>query len=166
MFFYYIDKTTTDIYTHIHTLSLHDALPNANLFDEIERRHPYSQWATRAQLMASSALYQAMEYDDAVIALDRFIQLHPGNEDIAYAYYLKALCYYERISDVERDQEMTELAMSALTEVNQRFPNTDYARDAALKLDLTHDQLAGKEMAIGRWYLQQGYYRSEEHTSE
>src|SRR3546814_17527961 len=128
MFFYYIDKTTTDIYTHIHTLSLHDALPNANLFDEVERQHPYSQWATRAQLMAAYALYQAMEYDDAVIALDRFIQLHPGNEDIAYAYYLQAICYYERISDDARDTELTELALRALPEVHQRFPSSEERR--------------------------------------
>ncbi|HET8729179.1 MAG TPA: outer membrane protein assembly factor BamD, partial [Alphaproteobacteria bacterium] len=132
----------------------------ADLFEEVERQHPYSQWATRAQLMAAYSLYEALEYDEAIIALDRFIQLHPGNEDIAYAYYLKALSYYERISDVERDQEMTELAMNALSEVVQRFPGTDYARDAALKLDLTHDQLAGKEMAIGRWYLRQGHYNA------
>ena len=132
----------------------------AELFDEVERQHPYSQWATRAQLMAAYAYYQDLEYDEAVIALDRFISLHPGNEDIAYAYYLKALCYYERISDVERDQRMTLLAREALQEVVQRFPDTDYARDARLKLDLTSDQLAGKEMDIGRWYLRQGYYNA------
>lgn len=132
----------------------------ADLFDEVERQHPYSQWATQAQLMAAYAHYEDLEYDDAIIALDRFIQLHPGNEDIAYAYYLKALCYYERISDVQRDQRMTEQAMGALREVIQRFPATEYARDASLKIDLTLDQLAGKEMSIGRWYLGQGHYNA------
>lgn len=132
----------------------------AALFDEVERQHPYSPWATRAQLMSGFAHYEATDYDDAVIAFDRFIQLHPADEEVGYAYYLKALSYYERISDVERDQGITETAMSALNDVVQRFPGTDYARDSALKLDLTRDQLAGKEMAIGRWYLRQEQYNA------
>ncbi len=132
----------------------------AQFFDEVERQHPYSQWATRAQLMAAFAHYQATEYEDAILALDRFLALHPGNESSAYAYYLRALCYYERITDVERDQLITEQARDALQEVVRRYPNTDYARDAALKLDLTLDQLAGKEMTIGRWYLRQGHYNA------
>ncbi len=126
----------------------------AQFFDEVERQHPYSQWATRAQLMAAFAHYQATDYEDAILAL------HPGNDNSAYAYYLRALCYYERITDVERDQLITEQAREALQEVVRRYPNTDYARDAALKLDLTLDQLAGKEMTIGRWYLRQGYYNA------
>lgn len=132
----------------------------ALLFDEVERQHPYSQWATRAQLMAAFANYQAANYEDAILALDRFLALHPGNDSSAYAYYLRSLCYYERITDVERDQLITEQAREALQEVVRRYPNTDYARDAALKLDLTLDQLAGKEMTIGRWYLRQGYYNA------
>ncbi len=132
----------------------------ALLFDEVERQHPYSQWATRAQLMAAFANYQATRYEDAILALDRFLALHPGNDSSAYAYYLRSLCYYERITDVERDQLITEQAREALQEVVRRYPNTDYARDAALKLDLTLDQLAGKEMTIGRWYLRQGYYNA------
>lgn len=132
----------------------------ARFFDEVERQHPYSQWATRAQLMAAYAHYQATEYEDAILALDRFLALHPGNESSGYAYYLRALCYYERITDVERDQLITEQARDALREVVRRYPNTDYARDAALKLDLTLDQLAGKEMTIGRWYLRQGHYNA------
>jgi len=129
----------------------------ARLFDEVERQHPYSQWATRAQLMAAFAYYQALQYDDAVIALDRFIQLHPGSEDIAYAYYMKGLCYYEQITDVGRDQRVTQQALDALGEVTRRFPESPYSRDAALKIDLTNDHLAGKEMEIGRYYLRQGY---------
>ena len=132
----------------------------AELFNEVERQHPYSEWATRAQLMAAYSHYEALEYDEAVVALDRFIELHPGNENIAYAYYLRALSYYERISDVERDQRMTLLAQSALQEVLNRFPDSVYARDSQLKLDLTYDQLAGKEMTIGRWYLSQGHYNA------
>lgn len=130
----------------------------AKLFDDVEREHPYSVWATKAQLMAGYAHYQASEYDEAIIAIDRFIQLHPGNRDIAYAHYLKALSYYEQISDVVRDQGTTENARTALNEVIRRFPNSRYARDAMLKLDLTQDHLAGKEMEVGRYYLTRAHY--------
>lgn len=122
-------------------------------FEEVERQHPYSQWATQAQLMAAYAAYQSQKYDEAVIALDRFIELHPGDKDIDYAYYLKAMCYYEQISDVARDQAMTTRAVEALDTLISRFPESRYARDAALKRDLTTDHLAGKEMEIGRYYL-------------
>lgn len=124
----------------------------ATEFDEVERQYPYSKWATKAQLMSGYAYYMNGKYDEAIIALDRFIELHPGNRDAPYAYYLKALSYYEQISDVGRDQKMTLLALGAMREVTRRFPNTAYARDARLKLDLTRDHLAGKEMSIGRYY--------------
>jgi len=127
-------------------------------FDEVDRQHPYSVWATKAQLMSAYALYQSSKYDESVVALDRFIQLHPGNRDTAYAYYLKALCYYIQITDVGRDQKMTEQALKALDEVVRRFPESKYARDARLKIDLTRDHLAGKEMDIGRYYERQGQY--------
>ncbi|MGB1027478.1 MAG: outer membrane protein assembly factor BamD, partial [Rhodospirillaceae bacterium] len=130
----------------------------ADAFDEVERQHPYSVWATKAQLMAAYSLYEDNEYDDAVIALNRYIELHPGNQDIAYAYYLRALCFYEQIADVGRDQEMTREAMDYLREVTTRFPRSDYARDASLKMDLAQDHLAGKEMSVGRFYLNQGHY--------
>jgi outer membrane protein assembly factor BamD len=130
----------------------------AQLFDEVERQHPYSEWATRAQLMAAYSHYEDLKYDDAILALDRFIQLHPGNPDVAYAYYLRALCYYEQMTDVRRDQRMTRLAMESLGEVVRRFPETEYARDAKLKIDLTNDHLAGKEMEVGRFYLNQRQY--------
>jgi len=108
--------------------------------------------------MAAYSYYQQNRYDDAIVALDRFIQLHPTNRDVAYAYYLKGLSYYEQISDVARDQEMTEKALSTLDELIKRFPTSKYARDAKLKLDLTYDHLAGKEMEIGRYYHNQGHY--------
>ncbi|MBX6324302.1 MAG: outer membrane protein assembly factor BamD [Rhodospirillaceae bacterium] len=130
----------------------------ADAFDQVEQQHPYSEWATRAQLMAAYADYLRNAYDDAVIALDRFIELHPGNKDVAYAYYLKGLCYYEQITDVGRDQRNTELALQTFTELINRFPDTDYARDARLKVDLTRDHLAGKEMEIGRFYQRRGQY--------
>jgi outer membrane protein assembly factor BamD len=130
----------------------------SRLFDEVERQHPYSSWATQAQLMSAFAHYVNNEYDDAIIGLGRFVELHPGHRNAPYAYYLKALCYYEQITDVGRDQANTESALESLAEVVARFPNTDYARDASLKLDLTRDHLAGKEMEIGRYYQNRGEY--------
>jgi outer membrane protein assembly factor BamD len=130
----------------------------AKAFEETERQHPYSIWATKAQLMAAYALYQAGSYDESILALDRFIQLHPGHPDVAYAYYMKALDYYVQITDVGRDQRITEDALKTLQEVVRRFPESRYARDARLKMDLTRDHLAGKEMEIGRYYENQREY--------
>lgn len=130
----------------------------AHLYDEVERQHPYSQYASKAQLMAAYAYYQNYQYDDANNALDRFIEIHPGHPNIAYAYYMKGLCYYEQITDVGRDQTYTEKAMDALKEVIRRFPDTKYARDAQLKIGLAKDHLAGKEMEIGRYYQKQKIY--------
>lgn len=131
-------------------------IPCAQAFDEVERQHPYSVWARRAILMSSFCYYQANKYTESIQASDRFITLHPGNKDAPYAYYLKAVSLYEQIVDVGRDQRRTEQAMSALSDLIRRFPQTDYARDARLKLDLTRDHLAGKEMSIGRYYLKRG----------
>ncbi|MCH2547428.1 MAG: outer membrane protein assembly factor BamD [Alphaproteobacteria bacterium] len=125
-------------------------------FELVEQQHPYSEWATRSQIMAAYANYQMEEYDSAIAILDRFTRMHPGNENIAYAYYLTALCYYEQISDVGREQSMTEQSRRALTEVVRRFPESEYARAAKLKLDLATDHLAGKEMEVGRYYLKRG----------
>ncbi|MGB0720137.1 MAG: outer membrane protein assembly factor BamD [Bdellovibrionales bacterium] len=129
----------------------------ARNFEELERQHPYSERATQAKLMAAYSYYEGQRYDEAVLALDRFIDLHPGNKNIDYAHYLKALCYYEQISDVRRDQAITEEAMKSLEALIRRFPDSKYARDAALKRDLTLDHLAGKEMEIGRYYLNRGH---------
>ncbi|MGN7437956.1 MAG: outer membrane protein assembly factor BamD [Alcanivorax sp.] len=126
-------------------------------FEEVERQHPYSKWSTRAQLMAAYSSYLDQRYDEAIGSLNRYIQLHPGAEDIDYAYYLKAMCFYEQISDVRRDQNMTVQAVKALNTLIARFPNSEYARDAMLKRDLTLDHLAGKEMEIGRYYLNRGH---------
>jgi len=123
-------------------------------FEEVERQHPYSSWARRAMLMESYAHYQASQYDEAIEDAQRFISLHPGNENAPYAYYLVAMCHFERILDVGRDQATTERALAALNDVVRRYPESAYARDARLKLDMVYDQLAGKEMAIGRFYLE------------
>lgn len=157
----YVERPAEEIYAEAaETIEGGEFNRAAQLFDEVERQHPYSQWAVRAQLMAAYSHYQAEKYEDAIVALDRFIQLHPGNADAPYAYYLRALCYYEQISDVKRDQKMTQMALSSLEEVVTRFPDTDYARDAKLKLDLARDHLAGKEMEIGRFYLRQNQYQA------
>ncbi len=129
-------------------------------FNLVEQNYPYSTWAVNAQLMQGYTQYLQNHYSDAIATLDRFIQLHPVHRDIGYAYYLRALCYYEQIADIQRDQRGTELAMNALQEVVNRFPDSAYARDARLKLDLCRDHLAGKEMEIGRWYESQHLYEA------
>ncbi|MBI1214474.1 MAG: outer membrane protein assembly factor BamD [Alphaproteobacteria bacterium] len=141
-----------------HKLDTGDYGLAAKGFDDVDRQYPYSQWATRAQLMAGYAHYKKLNYDEAILSLDRFIELHPGDPNAAYAYYLRALCYYEQISDVRRDQKMTQLALDNLQQVVTRFPASKYARDAALKIDLTQDHLAGKEMEIGRYYLERNQF--------
>ncbi|MGH6787416.1 MAG: outer membrane protein assembly factor BamD [Novosphingobium sp.] len=128
----------------------------AALFDEVERQHPYSPWARRAQLMSSFSYYVARDYNKSVQAAQRFLSIHPGNKDAPYAYYLIGLCYYEQISDVTRDQKVTQQALTALNEVVRRYPQTRYATDARLKIDLVNDHLAGKEMEIGRFYERSG----------
>ena len=129
-------------------------------FEEVERQHPYSEWAPRAEIMAAYSAYRAGQFDDAVVILERFVKLHPTHRSTPYAYYLKALCYYTQITDVGRDQSMTQAARAALEDVIARYPDSDYAQDASLKLDLTDDHLAGKEMEIGRYYLRQHEYIS------
>ncbi len=128
----------------------------AALFDEVERQHPYSPWARRAQIMSAFSYYVGRNYNQAIQSAQRFLSIHPGNKEAPYAYYLIAMCYYEQISDVDRDQAITDQAKTALNEVNRRFPGTDYAADARLKLDLVNDHLAGKDMEIGRYYEKSG----------
>lgn len=129
-------------------------------FEEVERQHPYSVWANKSILMAAFTRYRLRKFDEALIGLDRFIRLHPGSRDVPYAYYMRALCYYEQIGDVQRDQYSTREAMDALNEVIRRYPDSIYASDAKLKIDLTRDQLAGHEMSVGRWYQKRLEYQS------
>jgi outer membrane protein assembly factor BamD len=155
----YVDRPVEQLYNMaMDQLYGEDYLRAAKTFEEVDRQHPYSVWATKAQLMSIYALYQANKYDDSIVAADRFIQLHPGNRDVAYAYYMKALDNYVQIADVGRDQKTTQDAMAALAEVVRRFPGSKYAQDARLKIDLGRDHMAGKEMEIGRWYEGQGDY--------
>jgi outer membrane protein assembly factor BamD len=137
-------------------LDRHEWNDAANYFREVERQHPYSEWSRRAILMGAYAHYEANDYVDAIADADRFITLYPGNSATPYAYYLKAICYFEQIVDVGRDQAATGQARAGLSEVMKRYPGTEYARDAKFKYDMTQDQLAGKEMDIGRYYEHQG----------
>lgn len=125
-------------------------------FEEVERQHPYSEWARRSILMTAYAHYAMGQYGDAIADSERFMQLFPGNPAVAYAYYLRAVCYFDQIVDVSRDQGTTEQAQAALRDVITRYPRTDYAADARVKLDLVNDHLAGKEMTVGRFYLREG----------
>lgn len=155
----YVERPVEQIYAQAaNELDQGEYRKAAQSFDEVERQHPYSTWATEAQLMAAYSYYQANQYEDAIATAQRFIDLHPGNPNVAYAYYLVGLCHYERISDVGRDQEMTRKSLEAFQEVVRRFPDSAYARDARLKIDLARDHLAGKEMEIGRYYLTRGLY--------
>jgi outer membrane protein assembly factor BamD len=142
----------------VDALNQHRYTLAAQQFDLVEQYYPYSSWAVNAQLMQGYAEYLQNRYTEAIGALDRFIQLHPAHRDIAYAYYLRALCYYEQIADIQRDQKDTVEAMAALKEVVNRFPDSAYGRDARLKIDLCVDHLAGKEMEVGRWYESQHLY--------
>jgi outer membrane protein assembly factor BamD len=130
----------------------------AALFDEVERQHPYSIWARRAQLMSAFSYYMARDYTESTNSAQRFLAIHPGNRDAPYAYYLISLNYYEQITDVTRDQKITQQALDAMGELMRRYPNTRYASDARLKVDLIRDHLAGKEMEIGRFYQQRGQW--------
>src|ERR1700759_1644520 len=127
-------------------------------FNEVDRQHPYSVWARRAMLISAFCSYQSNNYTGAIATADQYISLHPGSNEVAYAFYIKAISLYEQIVDIGRDQSNTEGALVALQDVVQRFPDTEYARDATLKIDLTNDHLAGKEMAVGRYYLRQQDY--------
>jgi outer membrane protein assembly factor BamD len=155
----YIERPVGQIYADawkkIRSHSWEDA---AKQFDEVGRQHPYSIWARRSMLMSAFCYYQANKYTEAISGADQYIELHPGSPEVAYAFYLKAMSLYEQIVDVGRDQSNTEQALTALQDVVQRFPNTEYARDALLKIDLTQDHLAGKEMEVGRYYLHHGDY--------
>ncbi|PHS26707.1 MAG: outer membrane protein assembly factor BamD [Robiginitomaculum sp.] len=154
----YVERPAEKIYLEGYDRMGRNDWPRAILlFDEVERQHPYSVWARRSMLMAAYANYKANKYDDAINAAQRFVALHPGSRSAPYAYYLIGICHFEQISDVGRDQSETKQALSALRQVVRRFPNSQYARDARLKIDLTNDQLAGKDMAVGRWYLKRGY---------
>jgi outer membrane protein assembly factor BamD len=152
----YVERPVDQLYAQgALRLDQHRWTEAVDYFEEVERQHPYSEWSRRAILMIAFAYYSGNQYEDAVAAADRFIQLYPGSPSAAYAYYLRSICYFEQIMDVQRDQGATQNALVALRDVARRYPSSDYARDARVKIDMVYDQLAGKEMAIGRWYLRE-----------
>ncbi len=153
----YVERSVEELYNEAMDSLLDDDFDAAAVgFAEVERQHPYSVWATRAQIMSAFVYYQGNLYDEAIAAAKRFVELHPGHRDAAYGYYLIAMSHYEQISDVGRDQSTTARALRALEEVTRRFPGSVYARDARLKIDLARDHLAGKEMTVGRYYQRRG----------
>jgi len=155
----YVEQPVEELYNEaLDMLEAEDYRAAALAFDEVERQHPYSIWATRAQLMAAFANYQQGDFDDTILAAERFLQLHPGSPDAPYAHYLAAVSFYDQIADVGRDQAMTEMALYNLEQVVLRYPETEYAKDARLKIDLAREHLAGKEMEVGRFYLNRGQF--------
>lgn len=149
----YVARDVETLYTIARdTLDKGDYRLAAAMFDEVERQHPYSVWARRAQLMSAFSYYASRQYNEAIQTGQRFLSLHPGNRDAPYAYYIIALSYYEQIADVARDQKITQQALSAMQELVRRYPDSRYAADARLKIDLVNDHLAGKELDIGRFY--------------
>jgi outer membrane protein assembly factor BamD len=155
----YVARDVGTLYTTAREkLDQHQYKLAAALFDEVERQHPYSVWARRAQLMGAYSYYLDRDYTKSIESAQRFLSIHPGNRDAPYAYYLVSLGYYEQINDVTRDQKITRQAQQALGELVRRYPNTRYAADARLKLDLVVDHLAGKEMEVGRFYETRGQW--------
>jgi outer membrane protein assembly factor BamD len=130
----------------------------AKKFEEVDRQHPYSDWARKSLIMSAFAYYQGGDYDESITAARRYVTLHPGSSDAAYAQFLIGSSYFDRIPDISRDQDRTEKAVAELQEVVRKFPNTEYAIAAKKKIDIARDQLAGKEVDIGRWYMQKKDY--------
>jgi len=149
----YIARDVDTLYNAAHDrLVQHQYRAAAILFDEVERQHPYSTWARRAELMSAFSYYLGHSYPESIQSAQRFLAIHPGNRDAPYAQYLIAVDYYEQIGDVDRDQKISLQALNAMDEVIRRYPDSSYASDARLKIDLINDHIAGKEMTIGRFY--------------
>jgi len=157
----YVARDVSSLYTAAKkSMDEGDYEQSAKLFDEVERQHPYSIWARRAQLMSAFNYYLGKKYPQAVASAQRFLTIHPGNAEAPYAQYLIGMSYYQQIDEVTRDQTMTQQASDAFGELVRRYPDTRYAADARLKMDLISDHLAGKEMEIGRWYESQHLYEA------
>ena len=155
----YVARDVSSLYTAAKSsMDKGDYDTAAKLFDEVERQHPYSSWARRAQLMSAFNYYLAQKYTDAINSAQRFLTIHPGNAEAPYAQYLVAMSYYQQIDEVTRDQTTTQQASDSFGELIRRYPESRYAADARLKLDLINDHLAGKEMEIGRFYQREGQW--------
>ena len=157
----YTERSVEEIYNSaLSSMKEKDYRTAAQEFEEVERQHPYSIWAKQAQIMTAYARYMRNDYDMVISAAKRYIELHPGADDVDYAYYLVALSFYERISDVKREQSMTTSALQTFEELIRRFPNSIYSKDARQKLFLVKDHLAGKDMEVGRTYMRFDNYIS------
>src|SRR5947209_17591425 len=155
----YVARDVSSLYTAAKkSMDSGDDEQAAKLFDEVERQHPYSIWARRAQLMSAFNYYLARKYTDAISSAQRFVTIHPGNAEAPYAQYLIGMSYYQQIDDVTRDQTITQQASDAFGELIRRYPDSRYAADARIKLDLIKDHLAGKEMEVGRFYQRSGQW--------
>jgi outer membrane protein assembly factor BamD len=155
----YVARDVSSLYTSAkRSMDQGDYEQAAKLFDEVERQHPYSVWARRAQLMSAFNYYLAQKYTDAISSAQRFVTIHPGNAEAPYAQYLIGMSYYQQIDDVNRDQTNTQQAQDAFNDLIRRYPDSRYAADARIKLDLIKDHLAGKEMDIGRYYQRAGQW--------
>lgn len=155
----YVERPVEALYNlAAEELDQRDYVSAIELFNEVERQHPYSEWARRSTLMSAYASYRARRYDDAITTSQRYLSLNPAGQGAPYSHYLIALSHFQQIVDVGRDQKTTELARDALNDVVRRYPGSDYARDAEIKLDMVRDQLAGKDMEIGRWYLRRNQH--------
>lgn len=153
------ERSPDDLYTRADKLLEKGENKKAAVaFEEVVRQHPYSKWATSAQIMAAYAYYKGQAFEDSLANIDTFLQMHPSSEYVPYAYFLKGLCHYVQVSDTERDQSSTEHALSIFLELIKRFPKSPYAKDARFKIDLLRDYIAGKNMEIGRFYLSQKQY--------
>jgi outer membrane protein assembly factor BamD len=136
----------------------HDFKSAAKKFEEVDRQHPYSDWARKSLIMSAFAYYEGGDYDESITAAKRYVTLHPGSQDAAYAQFLIGSSYFDRIPDISRDQDRTEKAVAELQEVIRKFPDTEYAIAAKKKIEIARDQLAGKEVDVGRWYMQKKDY--------
>lgn len=155
------DKSAETLYNEAYNYLEKTAYQKAaEKFDKVEMEHPYSKWATKSKLMAAYAYYKNEKYDDAIASLDRFIRLHPGNKDVAYAYYLKGICYYDQIAPSQKEQSSSKDAYDTFMQLIAMFPDSEYATDAKSKLSLIENHLAGHEMNVGRYYLQNKEYIS------
>ena len=131
-----------------------------DIFTELDLQHPYSKWATKGQLMSGFSLYKANKYDEAIFVFEKFINLNPNNPNLDYAHYLRGFCYYERISQVSRDQKLAKKALDSFIELKNKFPNSKYSLKSKNHIALLNNQLAGKEMSIGMFYQSKGKYLS------
>jgi outer membrane protein assembly factor BamD len=130
----------------------------AKKFGDLDKQYPYSEWSRKALIMTTYSNFEGGAFPEAVNNAKRYLQLHPASKDAAYAQYLMAMSYYNQVPDVTRDQEQTERAVVALQELIDRYPKSEYVQDARHKIQVTRDQLAGKEMEVGRYYLQRRNY--------